>query len=394
MTSSAEQGPRVVVAFHEVVLGGATRSVLRSVPLLEERGWRFAFWAPRPSELYDHLQANGWDVDGAPRSIEYSVRAWRLPPGPVRRLIAAPGYLRQYRRFLQSRRPALVHANSILSLAEALVASRSGLPTLLHAHEMLPLDLRGRMLRNAAWRNLDQIVAVSESSGARLDWRGRRPRIVHEATPIPDPVEPRERPEPFTVGTVAVVSKRKGSDLFVDAAQRLQSRNGTSYRFEMVGSESELIDREWAHEVISAATAAGITHVPSAEVFERMRHWDAFVLPSRSDPFPLSMLEAMASGLPVVGSRRDGIAEQITNGTGLLVEPEDPAALADAIAWMATQPTEIRRRMGAAARGRVSSSFTIEHHAAAMDEAYRATIANRAARREAKPAGRSRSRRR
>ncbi len=271
MTSSAEQGPRVAVAFHEVILGGATRSVLRSVPLLEERGWRFSFWAPRPSELYDHLEAGGWDVDGAPRCIEYSLRTWRLPPGPVRRLLAAPGYLRHYRRFLQSRRPALVHANSILSLAEALVASRSGLPTLLHAHEMLPLDLRGRMLRNAAWRNLDQIVAVSETSGARLDWRGRRPRIVHEATPIPEPVEPRERPEPFTVGTVAVVSKRKGSDLFVEAARRLQSRNGTSYRFEMVGSESELIDREWAREVLAQATAAGIEHVPSADVFERMR---------------------------------------------------------------------------------------------------------------------------
>ena len=45
-------------------------------------------------------------------------------------------------------------------------------------------------------------------------------------------------------------------------------------------------------------------------MFERLARWDAFVLPSRSDPFPISMLEAMASGLPVVGTRRDGIAEQ------------------------------------------------------------------------------------
>ncbi len=193
---SGEQGPRVAVAFHEVILGGATRSVLRIVPLLEERGWSFSFWAPKPSELYDHLVEGGWDVDGAPRCIEYSLRTWRLPPGPARRLIAAPGYLRRYRRFLQTRRPALVHANSILSLAEALVASRSGLPTLLHAHEMLPPDLRGRMLRRAAWRNLDQIVAVSETSGARLDWRGRRPRIVHEATPIPEPRRDPRQPTP------------------------------------------------------------------------------------------------------------------------------------------------------------------------------------------------------
>lgn len=378
VAAPSEPGPRVAVAFHEVILGGATRSVLRIVPLLEERGWRFSFWAPKPSELYNHLVEHGWDVDGAPRCIEYSLRTWRLPPGPVRRLIAAPGYLRAYRRFLHSRRPALVHANSILTLAEALVARRSGLPTLLHAHEMLPLDLRGRLLRRAAWRHLDQIVAVSERSGARLAWRGHRPRIVHEASPIPDaPVTTREHPRPFTVGTVAVISKRKGSDLFVEAANLLRRRNGADYRFEMVGSSSEAVDREWARGVLADATAAGIEHIPSADVFARLREWDAFVLPSRADPFPLSMLEAMASGLPVVGSRRDGIAEQITNGTGLLVEPEDPRALADAIAWIAAQPAAVRERMGGAARGRVTASFTLEHHAAAMDEAYRATLANR-----------------
>jgi glycosyltransferase involved in cell wall biosynthesis len=371
-----ERDRRVTVAFHETVLGGATRSVLRIVPLLAERGWRFSFWAPKPSELYDHLAAQGYDVDGAPRCIEYRVRTWRLPPGPVRRLLEAPGYLRRYRRFLATRQPALVHANSILSLAEALVASRSGLPTLLHAHEMLPLDLPGRVLRNVAWRNLDEIVAVSETSGARLDWHGRRPRIVHEAAPIPDPTTAREHPEPFTVGTIAVVSKRKGSDLFVEAARRLQQRNGTTYRFEMVGSTSDLVDREWARTVLADATAAGIEHIPStSDVFERLRRWDAFVLPSRSDPFPLSMLEAMATGLPVVGARRDGIAEQIADGTGLLIEPEDPAALADAIDWMAKQPAATRARMGAAARGRVTASFTLEHQAAAMDEAYRATLA-------------------
>jgi glycosyltransferase involved in cell wall biosynthesis len=297
-------------------------------------------------------------------------------------MLAAPGYLRRYRTFLRARRPALVHANSILTMAEALVARREGVPTVLHVHEMLPLDLRGRLLRRAAWKRLDQVLAVSEPCAARLAWRGHRPRIVYEATPLPpERAVIRESPRPFTVGTVAVVSPRKGSDVFVDAAKLLLEREGEGFRFEMVGAAHDAVQREWAHEVLARARTAGIQHIPRApEVFERLARWDAFVLPSRADPFPISMLEAMASGLPVVGTRRDGIAEQLAGGTGLLVEPEDPRALADAIAWCAAQPAATRERMGTAARGRVDGAFTLTHQAAAMHGAYLATLANGAGR--------------
>ncbi len=301
-----------------------------------------------------------------------------MPPGPGRRLAAAPGYLRRYRAFLRARRPALVHANSILTMAEALVARREGIPTVLHVHEMLPLDLRGRLLRRAAWRRLDQVLAVSAPCAARLAWRGHRPRIVYEATPMPaEPAAIRDAPRPFTVGTVAVVSPRKGSDVFVDAATLLLDREREAFRFEMVGAAHDAVQREWAHELLARARTVGIHHIPRIpEVFERLARWDAFVLPSRADPFPISMLEAMASGLPVVGTRRDGIAEQIAGGTGLLIEPEDPRALADAIAWCAAQPATTRERMGSAARSRVGAAFTLSHQAVAMHDAYLATLAN------------------
>jgi glycosyltransferase involved in cell wall biosynthesis len=92
------------------------------------------------------------------------------------------------------------------------------------------------------------------------------------------------------------------------------------------------------------------------------------------------MLEAMGSGLPVIGARRDGIAEQVAPGAGLLVEPEDPRALADAIGWMAAQGADVRERLGAAARERVAANFTLEHQAAALDRAYLATVAAAAGR--------------
>ena len=382
---------RVVVCFHEPHLGGATRSVERIVPLLREMGWEFSFWVHRPSELHEELAGRGWDVDGEPRCIEYSVRAWRLPPGARRRLSEVPGYVSRFDAFLRERSPDLVHANSVLTLAEALIASRRGHAVLLHAHEMLLPNVRGRLLRRTAWRHLDQVVAVSQASAAAMAHDGRMPRIVYEAAPVPErQVTVRERPHPFTVGTVAVVSTRKGSDLFVEAARLLGERsvNG-DFRFEMVGAPSDAIERDWAHSVLDRAKGIGITHVPSANVFERFAEWDAFVLPSRADPFPIAMLEAMASGLPVVGVRRDGIAEQVIPGAGVLVEPEDARALADGIAWIAGQGPDVRSRLGDRARERVAQSFTIRHQAEAMDAAYQATLDAHAAR--AASEGRSRA---
>jgi glycosyltransferase involved in cell wall biosynthesis len=99
------------------------------------------------------------------------------------------------------------------------------------------------------------------------------------------------------------------------------------------------------------------------------------VLPSRADPFPIAMLEAMAAGLPVIGARRDGIAEQVVPGAGLLVEPDDPRALADAIAWLAAQRGAVRERIGEHARARVADNFTLAHQANAMHDAYLATLA-------------------
>jgi len=370
-------GGRVAVVFHEPNLGGATLSVLRIVPLLAERGWEFCFWVPRPSELYDHLADRGHDVDGAPRYIEYSVRAWRVPPGPRARARSIPPYLRRFRRFLRERSPDLVHANSIMTIAEAAAARTVGRAVLVHAHEMLPADMRGRLMRRAAW-SLGEVVAVSQASAGPLRHRGRAPRIVYEGTSIPGQrAEIRDNPRPFTVGTVAVVSTRKGSDIYVEAAERVLTAASGLFRFEMVGPPNEAVERFWAADVLARAREVGIDHRRWVDTSECYRSWDAFVLPSRADPFPIAMLEAMASGVPVIGVRRDGIAEQIAEGCGILAEPENPGALADAIIALAGLRPDERRAMAGAARERVASLFSLERQAEAMHEAYLAAVGRR-----------------
>jgi glycosyltransferase involved in cell wall biosynthesis len=84
-----------------------------------------------------------------------------------------------------------------------------------------------------------------------------------------------------------------------------------------------------------------------------------FVLPSRSEGISLTLLEAMARGLPVVATRVGGTPEVVVDGeTGLLVPPGDPAALADAILRLQRDP-EAGRRMGEAGRPRVERIFDV-----------------------------------
>jgi len=94
-----------------------------------------------------------------------------------------------------------------------------------------------------------------------------------------------------------------------------------------------------------------------------------FVLPSRSENFPLAILEAMHAGVAVVTTRVGGIPEAVRNGLeALVVPPEDPAALAEALA-RALNDRALRQRLTAAAAVR-AKSFTWERAASEYESLY------------------------
>ena len=128
-------------------------------------------------------------------------------------------------------------------------------------------------------------------------------------------------------------------------------------------------------EVTSALTRNGLSQRVEllgarADVPDLLARSDVFVLSSRSEGFPVSVLEAMAAGLPVVATNVGGVAEAVVDGeTGLLVPAADAEALARALERLVADG-ELRRRLGAAGRARALSLFDVSRYRAAYRELY------------------------
>jgi colanic acid/amylovoran biosynthesis glycosyltransferase len=365
---------RVLVLFHEPELLGAGNSVLNASNELRRYGWSVSGWVPGPGELADAAAARLDAVVGAPRPLAVSRRGWRLDPGVTARLRATPGYFRALQVVLPRLRPHVVHANTLRTLPEALLVRRLGIPIVFHVHELPPAtEKRTAALRLAA-RIGDAVVCVSEAVAEVVrPHAGRTPVLVaHNGVPLPDPPA-RTAAHAFTVGTIGTVSRLKGTDIFFRAAARvLEQRPGA--RFEHAGEPSLPLDLELQEELqallAAPPLAAGARMLGRVDAAALLPHWDAFVLPSRMDAFPLATLEAMAHAVPVIASRVGGIPEQVTHlENGLLVDPGDTLALADRIVELHDDP-ELRARLGEAGRTHVREHFSVRRQADELHRAY------------------------
>lgn len=147
--------------------------------------------------------------------------------------------------------------------------------------------------------------------------------------------------------------------------------------------------RQPCMEVLAAAGAQDLAWLPGSrdDIPEILRGLDVFVLPSRTEGICNTILEAMASGLPVVATHVGGNPELVQPGeTGALAPPSDAAALAAALVPYVTDAA-LRRAHGAAGRRRVLAEFALERMVGRYLDTYDALLAGvEAARADARPA--------
>ncbi|MFL5826925.1 MAG: glycosyltransferase family 4 protein [Thermoleophilaceae bacterium] len=219
----------------------------------------------------------------------------------------------------------------------------------------------------------DALVVPSEEAAARLERVGY-PR--DRMTVIPNGVEVPEQParrDVGAVGTVSMLEPVKALDVFVRAAARIVARRADA-RFEVYGTgrdEQRLAALARALRLEGRLEFGG--HVPLDQALARL---SVFVLCSWFENSPMGLLEAMASGVPVVATAVGGIPEIAVDGTAQLVPPGDEAALAAAIERLLDEP-ELAAAQARAARERVIERYTAEANARATLDLYERLLESR-----------------
>ncbi len=240
----------------------------------------------------------------------------------------------------------------LLRLRETpLILSLSGSDVPGHDRHNRNLELAHGVLRPVTrwiWRRADRVVAVSESLArqALLTWPGLRYSVIPNGVDLARFRPPlRHRPSPrVRCLAVARLVEQKG---LADLIRAIGMLDRNRFQLEIVGEgPEEAALRQLAGSLGLAEQVRFSGPLDRIEIARRYRQSDLFTLASWEEAFGDVFAEALASGLPVVGSDGGGIPELIRHGTnGLLVPPRQPLALAAAIRHLADHP-ELRAEIG------------------------------------------------
>lgn len=293
----------------------------------------------------------------------FLLRHLRRPISPIRDIMAVD----EITRLLRTWRPSLLHAHSSKAGIVARIAAwRAGVPAIFTAHgwaftEGVPWHRRlvGVVTENLAGRVSSAVIAVSDFDRRRALAERVLPasklHLVRNGIALPPILPQPETDAPLSVLMVARFGSPKDQPLLLRALSRLRH----PWELHLLGDGPRRRDFE---DLVGALDLAEKVHVHGnrrdVERFLRTSH--VVCLPSDWEGLPLSLLEAMAAGRPVVASDVGGIPEAVDHEkTGLLVPRGDEDGWVNALERLATSPS-LRRTMGRAARLRVERMFSVE----------------------------------
>jgi colanic acid/amylovoran biosynthesis glycosyltransferase len=218
----------------------------------------------------------------------------------------------------------------------------------------------------------------SEEMSELVGKAGWAPWVLHMGVRLPSASGRDAAKGPLRVVTAARFVEKKGHVHLLEAVRLLRDR-GVEIRVDLAGDGPlEAVLRKRAVELAVGESVEFLGRVSHDDLLADLEggRWGAMALPSIVTPsgqlegIPVSLIEAMACGLPVVGTDAGGVPELLGDGAGLLVPPGDVPALADALELLAREPAK-RAALGERGRARVEEAFSVERIAGELQARFR-----------------------
>jgi len=307
----------------------------------------------------------------------------------IREIVVPPRRYRSERQaisnLIRELSPEVVHSHgSRTDVVDADVIRRLGVPTVSTLHGWTRGSLKNRFyeyVHRRSLRRFDAVIAVSEPIANQLTSDGvpaDRVYLVRNGfAPVAEPMPRAEArrlldlpADARVVGWVGRLSREKGIDVLVDALALLRDEGIVAC---VVGDGAER-ERERAHADRVEARILWKGMVPMAS--RLCPAFDVFVQSSRTEGTPIALLEAIAAQTPVVATRVGGVPDVVSGSEAILLPPEDPAPLADAIRDVFSNPAAAAERARKATL-RLSSAFNADSWLDRHEEIYARAAAQR-----------------
>lgn len=373
--------PRILQVVLSLAPGGTERLVLEIVRRLH---------ASMPMAVCCLDEAGAWGRDLQAEGIEVSVLG--------RQAGFHPGLGRGVARAARQHRATVVHAHHYSPFVYSALARLWGGPSHVVFTEHGRLSDAGpsrkRRLANAVLgRGARRVFTVSRELGAHLIDEGFPPDrmgVIYNGIAVGPAPTAADRAavraqlgaadDELVVGTVARLDPVKDLGTLIAAARIVAEQAPVRLVIVGDGSERESLELSASSPPPAARLPASSGAAAEAPIVTFLGHrddarawlagFDVYANSSISEGVSLTILEAMAAGLPVVATRVGGTPEVVDESCGRLVPSRDPAALAAALIELRGSPATTRA-LGAAARTRVESRFTIERMVRDYADVYR-----------------------
>ena len=287
------------------------------------------------------------------------------------------------KKILEKSPPDLIHSHRYKENFLAYLTSRSihGIKLIGTQHGMPEVyggksTLKQRVITKCNFFGLslffNRTVAVSgdiqKAFIKQFGFRESKISMIHNGIEIPDLIPERENGETFVIGSAGRLCPVKDYPFMIEIAKAVKEKT-KNIKFHLAGEGPERSKlKALIQEYNLNETFVLKGHIEDMPPF--YRSLDLYLNTSVHEGIPMSILEAMAHGLPVVAPDVGGISEIVSNGEdGYLIEKRDPKAFAEKC-FLLYKNKQLRRRMAQAAREKIVKSFSVENMAAQYHELY------------------------